>query len=398
MRVTTNMIYNKGLASIQDQTAKLLHTQQQASTGRRILRPSDDPIASARALEVNNAKSVNTQFATNRGYAGDNLKLLESRLVGVGDVMHYVRTRAVQAGDGTLKSEDLNSIAADMRSQFDSLLALSNSQDGNGEYIFAGYMSQTKPFEGNIAGVSYAGDQGIRTVQASSSRYMSVSLPGSDVFENTRTVEGSLYGVKNANNKGTGALAVSYSSTPPAPSDMGRRYDIKYDAASSSYAVTEHQPGNPTAVPVAATLSGTTLSFNGLDVDVSGAPADGDSFEVFAASKNVFQNLAIFVDSLERPGASGMEGAVAFTLDSMDAGLENVLRVRSSVGSQLLEIDNLDSVGSDLDLQYESRLSQLQDVDYAKAISDLTLQSTYLQAAQQSFMKVSNLSLFNYLS
>ncbi len=398
MRVTTNMIYNKGVGSIQDQMAKLLHTQTQAASGRRVLTPADDPIASARALEVSQAKAVNVQFASNRGYAGDNLKLLESRLVGVGDVLHHIRARAVQAGDGALKQEDLRAIGMDMQSQFDALVALGNSQDGNGEYIFSGYMAQVKPFEGNLSGITYEGDQGIRTIQASTSRYMPVSLPGSDVFENTRTVEGSLYGVPDADNKGTGALAVTYSTTPPALTDMGRRYDIKYDAATTSYSVIEHQAGNPVPVPVAATLSGTTLSFNGLNVDISGAPADGDDFEVFAASKNVFQNLAMFVDALERPGASGMEGAVAFTLDSMDAGLENILRVRSTVGSQLLELDNLESVGSDLDLQYASRLSQLQDVDYAKAITDLTLQSTYLQAAQQSFMKVSNLSLFNYLS
>jgi flagellar hook-associated protein 3 FlgL len=61
------------------------------------------------------------------------------------------------------------------------------------------------------------------------------------------------------------------------------------------------------------------------------------------------------------------------------------------------EIDSLSSVNEDLSLQYQQTLSQLQDLDYAKAISDLTRKQTDLQAAQQSFVRMSQLSLFNYL-
>jgi len=74
-----------------------------------------------------------------------------------------------------------------------------------------------------------------------------------------------------------------------------------------------------------------------------------------------------------------------------------VLTVRASVGSRLRELDSLNSAGSSRDIQYSQTLSQLQDVDYAKAISQLTQQQTTLQAAQQSFVKIAGLSLFNYL-
>jgi flagellar hook-associated protein 3 FlgL len=75
-----------------------------------------------------------------------------------------------------------------------------------------------------------------------------------------------------------------------------------------------------------------------------------------------------------------------------------VLRVRAQIGSQLLEVDQLVSLGSDLDLQYAGTLSRLQDLDYNEALSRLAQQQTNLQAAQQSFMKITGLSLFNYLS
>lgn len=106
----------------------------------------------------------------------------------------------------------------------------------------------------------------------------------------------------------------------------------------------------------------------------------------------------MFAAALEKPGVSGMTGAVAFALETFDAGQESLLRTRAQIGSQLTETEALANLGSDLDLQYATTLSGLQDVDYAEAISRLTQQQTYLQAAQQSFMRVSGLSLFNYLN
>lgn len=77
MRVSTNMIYDQGVIALQKQSAALLYTGQQIATGRKILTPSDDPVGSARALDVSQSKSVNQQFITNQGYAEDALKLVE---------------------------------------------------------------------------------------------------------------------------------------------------------------------------------------------------------------------------------------------------------------------------------------------------------------------------------
>lgn len=395
MRISTNMIYDRGTAAIQQQMTNLLHTGQQLATGRRVLTPADDPIAAARALELTQTRGINTQFTANQNYADDNLKLLEGKLTGVGDILQYARERAVQAGNGSLSGEDLGYIAADMRSQFDALLSLANTQDANSEYLFAGYKSQTQPFVGNLAGVTYQGDQGSRTMQVSSSRFMPVSLSGSDVFENTRQLPASWTGTASAANTGTASADVSFNPAQPLPATTGRRYDIEFDG--TNYIVTEYVPGSPTPTAVPATLSGTTLSFNGLDVGVTGTPAAGDKFEVFVASKNIFDNFALYVDSLEKPGAGGAANGVAFALENLDFGLDNVLRARAQIGSQMVEVEQLQTIGSDLDLQYADTLSDLQDVDYAEAISNLTQRQTYLQAAQQSFLRITSLSLFNFL-
>ncbi len=397
MRVSTNMIYDRGVATIQRQTADLLKTQQQVASGRRILTPADDPIGAARALEITQSKAINTQFTTNQGYAGDNLKLLENRLTGVGEVLQYVRERTIQAGNAALSQNELNFIATDLRAQFEALVGLANSQDANNEFLFAGYKSQTQPFQGGFGAVNYAGDEGTRTIQVSSSRFMPVSFPGSEVFQRTRVLDDSAVTIAAAiANMGSAALTTAPGSVPSAP---GVRYIVEWDALAGEYAVTRRAPGVPDATLPPVLPAAGQITFEGITLDVSGAPANGDRFEVFAASTDMFANLAVFIDALERPGPSGMAGgAVGFALQTLDAGLDNILRVRAQIGSQLVEVENLRNVGEDLDIQYATTLSRLQDVDFAEAISRLTRQQTFLEAAQASFVRVTGLSLFNFIN
>lgn len=401
MRISTSMIFDKGAASIQQQSASLTHLAQQVASGKRILTPADDPVGAARALDLTQAKGINAQYATNQGYADDQLNLVESKLVGVGDILQYARERAVQAGSGTLNAEDRGFIAADMRSQFDALMALANTRDANNEYMFGGYRSQAQPFTGNLSGVSYEGDQGVRTLQVSSSRFMPVSFAGSEVFEGGVVTEDGVGVFTSAG--ATEKLSVSFAPPQLDSSNSGKRYEISYDSALPGYNVVEYRPGNPSPVlvtrdPDTTNVNGELeLNFNGLTVTVKDPSSGGEKFEVIVPSANVFDNFALFIDGLERPGAGGVAANTEFALQNFDAGLESVLKVRAQVGSQMVEVEQLQNIGSDLDIQYAATLSSLQDLDYAEALTDLNLRQTLLQAAQQSFMRVSGLSLFNYL-
>ncbi|MDR1661376.1 MAG: flagellar hook-associated protein FlgL [Azoarcus sp.] len=399
MRITTNMIYDRGVSSIQSLWSNALHTQQEVATSRRVLTPADDPVAAARALDVSQSRSINEQFQTNQDYSSDHLNLLENRLASVGDILQYVRQTAVSAGDGVLEQEQLNFIAADMRSQFESLLTLANTRDAAGDFLFSGYRADTQPFQGAYGNVHYEGDQGTRTMQVSSTRFMPVSLPGSDIFDNTRTLESAINTFEGKSNSGGATASTVFDPAQPDPANTGRRYDVRFNG--TGYDVTEYQPSNAspvTVTPVTVTPGPPdTIEFNGLKVAISGTPDNGDSFEVFVASKNAFDNLAIFIDTLERPGSSGVISGVKFAIDNTDDALDTALRARAQVGSQMIELEQLGSLSSDMDLQYANTLSRLQDCDYAEAVSRLTQLQTNLEAAQLSFMKVSGLSLFNYL-
>lgn len=386
MRISTSMLYQTGVNTIQDQTAQMLKTQQQVATGRRILTPSDDPVASARALAISQAQAVNATYQTNQGSASDALGLLENKLTGIEELLTQARTRAVEAGNASYSDDQLSSIATDVRANFDALLALANSENGNGEYMFSGYQANTQPFTGNIDGVVFQGDQGQRTLQVSTSRVMSVSASGSEVFNDVFAESGEFFAVPGIPSGGTGYVA----DTEVTGTYDGTRYAVTWDG--TNYNVTNADTG-------AAVTSGAgpTLSFGGIQIEMGGTPATGDVVEV-GPSANVFNMYTNIVRALENPGNSGVQGAVEQVINGLDQALDQVLTVHASVGTRMNEITALGDISSDLDLQYSETLSRLQDVDYAEAVSNLTLQQTFLEASQQSFLKITNLSLFNYLS
>lgn len=195
-----------------------------------------------------------------------------------------------------------------------------------------------------------------------------------------------------------GGQVTSYDGSTP--------YRITFAAAGSGYTYTVEDvtvPGAPVNVGGGPYVSGQPIAIgsgsNAITVTLTGTPAAGDVFDITpGGSTDVFSVFQDLIGALES-GSTGntFQNDLAHALDGLDSSLDNVLRVRASVGSRMSEVDAQDNVASDLSVQYAKTLSRLQDVDLAQAVSDLTQQQTYLQAAQQSFLRVSQLSLFNYL-
>jgi flagellar hook-associated protein 3 FlgL len=141
-----------------------------------------------------------------------------------------------------------------------------------------------------------------------------------------------------------------------------------------------------------------------LEFNVTGAPSNGDTFTINPSTKqSVFTTLTNLINLLNTPPASGVAGETNLTnglntaSNDLSSTLNNVLTVRASIGARLNELSSLNTEGSNLNLEYSTTLSNLQDLNYAQAISNFSQQQTTLSAAQQSFVKISNLSLFNYL-
>lgn len=304
MRISTQQIFDGGAARMGDVQSTLAKLQQQIATGRRMLSPSDDPVAAARALEIGQSKSINTQYADNRSQVKNSLALVDGALSGVTDLLQEIRSAVVSADNPTFTDSSRAVLATELTARFQSLLNLANATDGTGNYLFSGFQSDTRPFVETATGANYQGDAGQQLVQVDTSRRMAMSNSGQSVFQ--------------------------------------------------------------------------------------------------GGGQDVFQTLKDLIGLLQTPVATpaaqaALSGGLVAGLSDIDLAMTNISTVRASVGTRMQEIESLDNAGSSRDVQYDAALSDIQDLDYTKALTQLSLQQTALEAAQRSFVKTAGLSLFNYL-
>ena len=406
MRISTLNIFNTATNQLGTLQSGIARTQMQLATERRILTPADDPVASARALEVSQAQEMNAQFATNRMNARSSLSHVETTLQDAGNLLQDIQQLAVNAGNGTMVLSDRQALATELEGRLEDLLGVANTSDGAGGYLFSGYMATTQPFTRTPGGAQYQGDQGQRQLQVGASRKIPLSASGASVFENNPTGNGVFQ--TQAAGANTGAAVISSGSVTDRSQLNGHDYALSFTVTGTP-AVTTYTVNDTSTTPPTAVLSnqpyepGKTISFGGMSFDIKGAPANGDSFTVKPSEKqSVFTTVTDLIAALRAP-ADGSSGKAALTnslntaMDNLKAAHDNVLTVQASMGAHLKELDYLDSAGDDLNIHYASTLSDLQDLDVVKAISDFQQQQTTLQAAQMSFKTMSGLSLFNYL-
>ena len=403
MRISTRSMYETGTNQLGTLQTQLARTQMQLATQRRILTPADDPIASARALEIRQSQSVNEQFAENRGHARDSLSLAEAALSNATGLIQDVKEIAIRAGNGANQQSDRETLATELEGRLHDLLAIANSSDGMGNYLFSGYRTSTQPFTETSGGITYAGDHGQRQLQVASARNLDISNSGAALFVDITTGNGKFNTAAAPANSGTGVISQGSVSNPAAfTSDS---YQIDFDMsvpATPRYTITNTTTGTVVAAAQPFT-AGNPITVDGMTFDVTGQPADGDQFTLKpAARQSIFKTIEDLITNLRTPLVVPTDREKAtVALSNIGANLshamDNMLAARSTIGAGLKELDYLDSAGEDLDIQYSARRSELEDLDVVKAISDFSQQQMALEAAQKSFKSLTGLSLFNYI-
>lgn len=412
MRISTIQAFNNGVAGIQRNYANATRTQEQISTGNRILTPADDPVASVRLLQLEQQQNVLTQYKDNLTAANNSLGQEEVTLNSVNTVLQRVRELAVQAGNGALGADDRKSIAAELGERENELFGLMNTRSARGEYLFAGFQGKTQPFVRDAAGsYSYQGDEGQRKLQVASSLEVAISDSGKKIFQNV-THAGRLQ------SSPTGALPglrvsdplvqdeVAFSGAPGFPQGG---IEVRFDAINpKSYEV--H------AIPSTGVLAtgllddqgkSDQLVYQGVSLYFDGEPTGGEIIQVVPRldangaplqKQGILSTIANLRTALENPAAgSQVSDAVAVTLANLDHGISNVDGVRGEIGARLNIIESTQTDNEDVSLVNKGVQADLREVDYAEALSRLSFQSIILEAAQQSYVKISSLNLFNQL-
>ncbi|SFM72569.1 flagellar hook-associated protein FlgL [Halopseudomonas yangmingensis] len=409
MRISTLQAFNTGVGGLQKNYATLTKTQQQISSGQRILTPADDPVASVRLLQLDQEAGQLQQYKNNQIAAENSLAQEETTLNSVVNILQRVREIAVQAGNGALNQQDRISLAQELKQREDELYGLFNSRNARGEYLFSGNQGKIQPFIRNPDGsYNYQGDEGQREIAIASGKMIAINDNGKSLFLDNLNVNR----VTTAATVNAGGSYISRGIV-----ENKNSFDTQFPAngiqivftSATEYDVLD-DAGNPLAPPVSGQLSPNddneyTIRHAGVAVILNGEPQAGDTFTVEASGeekRGILDTLRILREDLEsssdnQTGNYATRDAVAGALLNIDNAMGTVLTKQTEIGARLNVVDSRRLENENLVLLNQTVQSELRDLDYAEALSRLSMQTILLEASQQSFVKINGLSLFNIL-
>lgn len=404
MRISTRQMQMTAVNAMLNRQSDLSKTQLQVATGKRVVKPSDDPVASAATLQLNQSKAVTERYQLNADAARARLGIEEGVLGSITEQIHRIRELALQAKNDTNTHNDRLSITAEMRQVLDEVVSLANTRDNNGQYLFSGHQGDVLPVsKDNTGNYVFNGDDGYRYLQIGPSRNVADADPGSMVYFDIYDGNGTFTTSAVGGNSGTGIIDRG-SVTNSTLYDY-QDYTITFAAnVAGDMEYTVQDSGGATIFGPAAYTEGNAISFGrGIETIITGEPADGDQFTLVpSGSQDIFTTIEGMITAFESnpndPASNtAMHNAVDNELVNLDNALENILNVRASIGARLNGIDAQHSTNENFLLQVEESLSVLNDLDYAEAVSRLNLQLTGLEAAQSAYSKIQGLSLFKYI-
>lgn len=419
MRIATGHIYNIARNSMADASEAVAKTQQQISTGQRIINPSDDPVASTKILSLTNELESIEQYQNNINAAKDNLIAQESILGSINNLIQRVQEIAIQAGNtATLSTAEYSALASEVDSRLDELKNMLNTKNASGEYIFGGYKSALPPFTGDaLTGFSYNGDEGQQYIKIANGTTIPATDSGKDIFIDIASDSFSVNTSVSSANRSVPALSISVGQiTDQAaydefyPEDMKITFnaDSNLVPAGKNYTITERSTGR-VIIENQPYASGAEIAVHGVSVKISGNPVPsspgyaGDSLFVDSTKKqDILTTLSRFSEAMTTyDGTSetrdALDDVIASTLNNLTNAQTSTLEVISTIGARMNTLESTENLHHDSDLVTRDLLSQLQDLDYAEAATRLSAQILILEAAQSSFVTISRLSLFNQL-
>jgi flagellar hook-associated protein 3 FlgL len=301
---------------------------------------------------------------------------VSASLTGITDMMAKIKSNVIQAGNAAFSNDERANMAAELQGNLREMLGFANATDGLGNYVFSGFKGTTQPFTFDDTGhILYNGDQGAQSLQVDSTRSMEVSVSGQSIFQGNGQDT-----FKMMQNLIT-LLAVPTSEAAN-KADEAAANSFEFPAGSGKYPIAEYKAAQE------------TLN--------AAKPTD----ENYGTLMTLAGNAKLVADKADaaRTPIPGSQSALTRTLgtfgSSIDKQMSNIEAATASVGARQNELDNLEAQGKVLNEQYTQTANDLlgrNGTDVTELISQLGLQSQYLQAAQKVYVNTSNLSLLNYL-
>ncbi|MDR0225006.1 MAG: flagellar hook-associated protein FlgL [Burkholderiaceae bacterium] len=400
-RIGTANMYDSTINNLNSRQSGLVDLMEKTTSGKRVVRASDDPVAAAQAERARTriARSENDQRALSA--QRDVIAQGEGKLGTAHDALKDFRDLILQAGNGSYDQKARDALVQQLESLRDQVLSYANAKDSNGLPIFRGLGSKENPVLSATPGASSQLQPG---QTSGTDTGLPIALDGFSTWMNVPTGNG-VFEVSRQSAAGSSAYADL--GTVQNPSQItGDSYKINFtkDATTGAvtYTIDSTAPGatNP-VVPATAFKSGDSISIGGMSVKISGDPATGDSFTLAPSERtDLFSVLDNVIAGVKNGGTDpgGLQQVLGRGLNELDSGMSRVQAMRSFAGDQLKRADRLEDDMKGQALQQEDARSRAEDIDMIKALSDVEMQKVGMQAALQSYASIQKLSLFNFIN
>jgi flagellar hook-associated protein 3 FlgL len=397
MRISTSNAFDAGITNLQNRQSDLSEAQTRLTSGKRVIRASDDPAAAARAERA--LAGVMRSETSQRSVEASRVAMTqtEGALGDAGELLQQARETLIAAGNASYSDAERKSLSNALRGIREQLFNVANRSDGAGSHLFSGQGATQPPFVDAPGGVQFLGVTGEERTDPSSG--LPLSTDGSATWLAARTGNGVFETQAGA---GVSGAWIGAGQVVDPAALTGSTYTLQFSVvgAATTYAVLKD--GNPTAVTAAPYTSGQAITVDGMAVNVSGTPASGDSFSMLPSSPtlSVFAAMDKTIADLASTGQTTAQRLQANSdnLRNLDSVMGTLGAARSLAGTAINRADSEDERLAIRKLAAQTERSSAEDLDMVQAISSFQNQQTGYDAALKSYSMVQRISLFQYLN
>jgi flagellar hook-associated protein 3 FlgL len=415
MTISTGLFYDRAVSQLSTSKSDLAKLQEKVATGKELNRASDSVDTAVNVSRLKSAIANLDGFANSLNSVNDKLRVEESYIQGVSDVLTKIKTLTIQGANASYNASDRKVIALEIRELTDEIKNLANGIDPSGNYLFAGTRVRTAPYQEDESGIiRYQGDQVETKLNFTKTRTSVVGRSGPDVFQAVTM------GQQPA------IVPAQYEVAFSGKVEAGDQYTLLLDGqefavtASGGQNIADLLASFEQQISQAVTngeLSNISVSTNGDQLNVSAD--DGLVRKISVSALNVAdgqndQDMTVILKNTPDPGTRKMEffESLQQVADFMETGSQDQIQSKlhhldqmldiatqglADLGVEMATIETELNLNRDLKTSLQATLSSQEDLDYTKTITELQARLLSLEAAQSSFAKISSLSVFDYL-
>ncbi|HAS6190176.1 TPA: flagellar hook-associated protein FlgL [Vibrio vulnificus] len=374
---------------------KIHHNQAQLASGKKLLSPSDDPLATHYIQNIGQQSEQLKQYLDAIVLVRNRLEQHEVNVANQEQFADEAKRTVMEMINGALSPEDRRAKRREIEELATNFLYLANAQDESGNYTFAGTKPKSQPFFRDYDGtVTYAGDDYQRKMRVSANLEMAMNDPGSKLFMDIPNPFGDYepeYQLQNASEllleKAVNEDYFDKATYRVTMVDMSNgRWGYQLEKDGSVVAADQFNPS-------------TGIQYEDLTIQLKGQIQKGDVIEL--KPRETFSIFDSFKNAEKYSEASVSDANATAKLhqvtEEFHAAFIHLNKARTDIGARLSTLDIQEQQHEDFNLSLAKAKSNFEDLDYSKAIIEFNENSRALQASQLAFGKTKDLTLFNYL-